>query len=317
MPELPSPISHTVEAIYSALAKRANHSDSRGVPMSAVANECSRAIWYGLRWAAPPEELTGQKQRRFGTGHREEERLLNDLEAAGVTVERTDPATGQQFRVELANGWLRGKIDGRAIGLLEAPKAMHVVECKSHNDRSFKEVVKKKLREGKPDHYAQIQLYMHAQGLSRGLYLAVNKNTDELYAERVEYDPAYCLQLEAKVARVVAANDAPPRLHDDPRSKAAFACQWCPALTLCHEGTWARVNCRTCLSAEFRDGAEVWCTLTGKALSYEEQQRGCGQHLYLPSLVPGEQSDANPAARTVTYRLPDGSTWIDGGKHAA
>lgn len=312
MPALPEPISHTVEAIYAALAKRANHSDSRGVPMSNVANECERAIWYSLRWAAPPEELTGQKQRRFGTGLREEERLLNDLEAAGFQVERTDPATGQQFRVELANGWLRGRMDGRVLGLPEAPKTLHVVECKSHNERSFKELVKKRLKDGKPDHYAQCMTYLHAQGLTRCLYLAVCKNTDELYAERVEYDATYALQLEAKVERAVRSDSAPPRLYEDPKAKGAFTCTWCPAFAQCHEGAFARVNCRTCVAASFEPGANVHCTLHKKDLSYDEQQKGCASHLFLPSLVNGEQIDADPRERTITYRLTSGEIWVDG-----
>lgn len=311
MAVLPPSINHTVDAIYSALAKRSNHSDSRGVPMSDVANECERAIFYKLRWACAPETIDGQKQRRFGTGLREEERLLNDLEAAGVEVERTDPATGQQFRLELANGWLRGKIDGRAVGVIEAPKTVHVVECKSHNERSFRELVKKKLKDGKPDHYAQCQAYMHALSLTRCLYLAVNKNTDELYAERVEYNAGFALTLEAKVARIVSSDRAPAKLHDDPTAKAAFKCGWCPALSICHEGAWPRRNCRTCLSASLEDGAEVRCTLKDRLLSYDEQQKGCGEHRYLPSLVPGELQDADPAKRVIVYRLHDASEWRD------
>jgi hypothetical protein len=312
MPELPEPIPHTIEAIYKALAATARGSDSRGVPMSDVANECERAIWMKLRWACPPEEITGQKQRRFGTGLREEERLLDDLVAAGIQVERVDPATGTQFRVELANGWLRGRMDGRATGIPEAPKTMHVVEIKTHNDRSFKDLIKKKLQASKPDHYAQCQAYCHAEHLTRCLYLAVNKNTDELYAERVEYNAVYALQLEAKVSRIVNSDRAPPRLFEDPTAKNAYPCGWCSAFAQCHEKAFARRNCRTCISASFEDGANVRCAFFNKILSYDEQQRGCDNHLYLPSLVPAEQIDASEADRTITYRLVSGETWMDG-----
>lgn len=316
MPPLPDPINHTIEAIYAAIVARARQGDSRGVPMGAAANECDRAVWYGLRWAAPPERLDGPRQRRFETGRREEDRLLDDLEAAGVAVVRLDPATGRQFAVTLAHGWLRGKMDGRAVGLPEAPKTEHVVETKSHNDRSFKELVKhappkgEGLRRAKPEHFTQCQLYMHATGLRRALYLAVNKNTDELYAERVEYDAEFALRVESRVARLAGTDRAPPRLHDDPANKAAFACQWCPALALCHERAFARQNCRTCLSASFEDGAVVRCTLNDAVRSYDEQQAGCPNHLYLPDLVPGEQVDAGE--RWVKYRLSDGREWIDG-----
>lgn len=320
MPELPDPLSHTTEAIYAALAKRARGSDSRGVPMSDAANECSRAIFYKLRWACQPEQIDGQKQSVFDTGNAWEERLLDNLEAAGVVVERVDPATGKQFGVELANGWLRGKMDGRALNIPEAPKTVHVVECKSHNDRSFKELIKhappkgEGLRKSKPPHFAQCQAYMLAQGLTRCLYLAVNKNTDELYAERIEFDAQFALALEAKIARIAQPDRIPPKLHDDPTSKAAFACGWCPARPQCHEGMFARRNCRTCLSASLEDGAVVRCALTGNIRSYDEQQRGCGEHRYLPDLVPGEQIDVNEETRLIVYRLTSGDVWHDGGE---
>jgi hypothetical protein len=280
--------------------------------MSQVSNDCSRAIWYQLHWCSPPEQITGQKQRRFDTGNIEEERLLTDLENADVEVERLDPATGQQFRVALASGWLRGKLDAKASNVPEAPKTVHVVECKSHNDKSFKDLVKKCLLLGKPDHYAQVQAYCHAEHLTRALYIAVNKNTDEIYTERIEYDHAFAVRLETKVDRIVRADQAPPRLFEDVTAKAAFPCQWCPSKPQCHEGAFARKNCRTCLSSQFLDGAIVYCELHEKELSYKEQQAGCPSHLFLPSLVPGEQTDANEKDRWVKYKMKDGSEWVDG-----
>lgn len=316
MTPLPEPIQHTVDAIYKAIAKRNRGGDSLGVPMSQCANECDRQTWYALRWAAPPETIDGQKQRRFETGSIEEDRLLNDLEAAGVKVERIDPATGKQFKVELADGWLRGKIDGRGENIPEAPRSPHVIECKSHKEKSFKELLKhappkgEGLRRSKPDHFAQVQCYMHALTLGRALYIAVNKNDDAIYTERVAYDHTFVTVLEARIRRIVASDRAPPRLHDDPASKAAFACAWCPALTLCHERAFARVNCRTCISAEFLDGAVVRCAETGKVRNYDEQQGGCALHLFLPDLVPAEQIDAGD--RWVKYRLENGGEWING-----
>lgn len=315
MPEIPAAIPHTVEAIYAALTPMSRGGDSRGVPMSDVANDCERSVWYKLRWAALPEKIDGQKESIFETGRRWEDRLLDDLVRAGIIVERIDPATGKQFTVELASGWLRGKLDGRALEIPEAPKTLHVVECKSHKEKSYKELVKHAppngdgLKKSKPDHYAQCQSYMHAQGLTRCLYLAVNKNTDERYAERVEYDAAYALQLEAKVGRVVRSDRAPSRLHDDPKSKASFACGWCPALALCHERAWARINCRTCLHAALEDGANVRCTRSGEIRTYQEQQVGCPSHRWLPDLVPGEQIDVQ--GENIVYRLEDGRDWAD------
>ena len=78
MTQLPEAINHTISAIYDAYeAKGSDHSgDSRGVPMSDVANECERAVWYGFSWASFPEKIDGVKQSRFDTGLLEEKRLL-------------------------------------------------------------------------------------------------------------------------------------------------------------------------------------------------------------------------------------------------
>ena len=317
MAPLPPPLQHTALAMDAAIVATAREFDSMGVPMSSVANPCERALWYAFRWAASAEKAEGGRQRRFRTGFQYERWLLDDLRAIGCQVAELDQTTGEQMRVELAGGHLRGKIDGRAVGLPEAPSAVHVVECKSHNDRSFKDLAKKGVRESKPDHFAQVQLYMHGTGIYRAVYVAANKNDDALHVERVAYDPVFCLALVARIERIVALVRPPARLHDDPSSKAAFACQWCPALGVCHEGRLARRNCRTCMASTPHDGPRWTCDRHERALSYADMQAGCDRHLFIPELVPGEQVDADPEAGTVVYRMPDGSVWIDGAGRAA
>jgi len=311
MAEIPTPISHTANAIDQAYVAKAWNGDGAGVAMSSVANPCDRAIWYAFRWAAPHEAPDGQRERRFRTGNEYERWLLNDLRLIGCEVLETDEATGKQLKVELADGHLRGKIDGRAVGLPEAPATVHIVECKSHNDRSFKELTKKGLREGKPDHFAQCQLYMHGTGIHRALYLAANKNDDAIYAERIPYDAAFCIALEARIERIVNASRPPVRAHEDPASKAAFACAWCLAKGLCHEGQFARNNCRTCLHSSPMPGAKWHCARWDRELSYRDMQDGCPAHRYIPDLVPGEQIDVI-GEDIVVYRLADGSEWHDG-----
>lgn len=315
MPEIPAPIPHTVDAIYRAYENRPRYERSY-LGASTFGTECDRAFWYGFRLAAEPEALTGQKLRLFETGHREEARIIDDLRAAGLTVEETDPATGRQWEIVAIGGHMRGHLDGIATGVIEAPKAEHVLECKTHNEKSFRALVKDKVEKSKPGHYAQMQLYMHHRGIGRALYVAVNKNTDEIYIERIAYDMAYALRLMARAERAITAEKAPPRLHDDPSAKAAFACQWCSAFQICHAGQFARRNCRTCLSStpviDASDRGAWRCERWNKELNWREQQAGCASHLYLPSLVPGEQVDASEKDRTVTYRLANGETWIDG-----
>lgn len=310
---LPDPMPLTVERIYAAYEAHHIDRDRPSIGIASFGAECDRQLWYAFRWATPPEAMTGRKLRLFETGHREEERMIADLVDAGVKVEHVDPATGRQWSVEALGGHVRGRLDGIGTGLAEAPAARHVLEFKTHNDKSFKELVKKGVKAAKPAHWRQMNGYMHLTGIARAFYLAHNKNTDELHGERVEYDPVEAAQMMARAERIVTSDTPPPKLHEDPTAKAAFACAWCPARGVCHEREFARTNCRTCLHATANITTGGWdCAWHGRELSDEDQRAGCSAHLYIPDLVPGEQIDADANAATVTYRMPDGSLWVDG-----
>jgi hypothetical protein len=254
--------------------------------------------------------------RLFQTGHREEERIIADLRAAGLEVLDIDPEDprGGQFKARALAGHLRGKLDGLCRGVPEAPVKWHVLECKSHNEKSFKKLRGAgvgNLRKGKFDHWVQCQIYMHVRGIERALYAAVCKNDDDLWIDRVVYDREWC---EATLARLenILRNPRPPlRINEDPDY---FGCRFCKAKPLCHGDSFARLNCRTCLHStpDFSGDAAWSCARWCKPLTFDEQKEACPAHLYIPDLVPGEQLDADPEAETVTYRLKDGRMWTDG-----
>jgi hypothetical protein len=81
----------------------------------------------------------------------------------------------------------------------------------------------------------------------------------------------------------------------------------------------ARRHCRTCLHFAFGRDGNGHCARFDEPRSPQRQQEGkdCPAHLFLPTLVPGEQVDADPEAETVTYRMPDGAVWVDGATEAA
>ena len=316
MAQLPEAVDH-ISALIDASYERGDTEARRGyLGASAIGDECERKLWYEFRWAHAPEGFEGRMLRLFQTGHREEERLINYLKRIGVEVDEIDPATGRQFAVSAIGGHFRGHMDGRATNVPGAPVVAHVVECKTHNDKSFKALVKDGVARAKPQHYAQMQAYMHLNGLTRALYIAVNKNDDALHTERVAYDAGFAMQIMAKAERIIAADHAPARLHEDPTSRAAFACNWCAARSICHGGAYAGRSCRTCLHATaVIDGGDrgAWhCARWGRQIKRDAQAQGCPAHAYLPSLVPDEQIDASETPVTVTYRRADGSTWIDG-----
>lgn len=279
---------------------------------SVLGDACERKLWLQFRWAYHAIPFQGRMIRLFETGHLQEERMIADLRAVGCEiVERTDD--GGQIAVRFADGHGGGHLDGEVVGLVEAPKAVHVLECKTHNAKSFAQLKKHGVREAKPQHYDQMQVYMHLRGRERGCYLAVNKDTEELYLERIHYDADAALRLMAKADRIVHAHHAPDRIASDASS---FPCRFCDLREACHEAQFARRNCRTCLNATPGANGVWWCGRHGRELSADDQRAGCANHLYLPSLVPGEQVDADQSAETVTYQMPNGETWVDGAQRS-
>jgi len=299
LPPAPTP---TVDAILAAYEEAQCDGFREHLGASLIGKSCERALWYDFRWATLSRH-SGRILRLFETGQREEERLVRNLRATGATVLEVDPATGRQFRVEAHGGHFGGSLDGIALGLREAPKTWHVLEFKTHSAKSFNQLVAKGVVASKPQHAAQMQIYMHLLGLTRAFYLAVCKDNDALYAERVEADPAEADRLLAKAGRIIDAARPPSRISEDP---AWFECRMCSHHALCHGGQNAAVNCRTCLHSTAVEGG--WhCVRHDRMLGSTDQRLACGKHLFIPDLVAGDVVDASDDL--VTYRMRDGSIW--------
>jgi len=154
---------------------------------------------------------------------------------------------------------------------------------------------------------------MHYTGLTRALYMAVNKNDDTIHLERVHYDKAAAEAAVKRADRILFTDRPPSKLHEDPNAPGSFICGWCPAKPVCHEGEWGRRNCRTCISATVDPEGGWECEYWHKGLTIEDQREGCPKHVYNPGVVPGEQVDGDEEGRWISYTLRDGTTFVDGG----
>lgn len=298
---LREPVSEAIEAFYERSQSPADHPTLRA---SEIGDECDRRLWFKLRWALPAKRFPGRILRLFETGHREEARIIGNLRSVGVVI-----ADEQRAIDVMAYGWLTGSIDGIATNVPGAPVVRHLVECKTHNDASWKAWRRAGVKASMPKHYAQMQVYMQGLGLTRALYAAHNKDTDDLEFERVEYDPVEASRHEARAVRISSATHAPPRLSEKPDY---WACKLCDFRDLCHGPARARAHCRTCIFGEMTAPNDLGCSRRNETRDARDQAAGCPEHLYLPALIQGEQIDANEARGTITYRMRDGSTFIDG-----
>lgn len=308
MAELPQTIPATARAIFAALESKQRREQHPRLAASGLGG-CERANWDKFRWLFPAEIFDARKLSIFETGEHWETRLVQRLRDAGMVVDDVDPETGEQWRIVFAGGHASGRTDGKVMGVPEAPKTMHVFEAKSMNDRAFKALLKAgRVQEGKPEHYAQVQIYLHCQGLTRALYAAVNKNDDSLYVERIEYDALFATQLMLKAERIVTSDRRPACSCPTYFLKAGYGCA--P-----NDGLMPARSCRSCMhSTAHLDGDARWsCARHERDLTLDEQHVGCPQHLFLPDTIPGEQTDVDYENERVTYRLVSGDTWIDGG----
>lgn len=284
MPDIANFTDPVVAAIYEQYEKRGASEPARTyLGASVIGRECKRALWYSFRWASK-ELFDGRLYRLFQTGHMAEARFVADLRSIGATVHECDPATGKQFSFSDLGGHMKGSMDGCAKGLPGAGGQWVVLEFKTHSAKSFADLKKKGVQAAKPEHFVQLQTYMGWSGMKRAVYLAVNKDTDELYSERLPFDEVAFQKAIAKGESIIFATEPPPKISDDPKF---YLCNWCAHNAVCHGNRTPALSCRTCVHATpEREGDGRWsCAKHGPEIPVHAQRAGCGHHLPLPFLV--------------------------------
>lgn len=171
--------------------------------LSQCGHECPRYLWlkhHGHKEPAPD----GRVLRLFELGNVVEDLVVSDLEKSGYTV------TDQQEPVEF--NWnetiLPGHTDGRISGLEESSK-VHLLEIKSCNDKRFKLLKKEGYCKWSEMYKFQIMAYMLGLDLDRCLVVVYNKNTSELYTERVKLVKQWIIDKLEHVFDVIT-QDTPP-----------------------------------------------------------------------------------------------------------
>ena len=207
---------------------------------------CERALQYEFLLTPKDDgrDFNGQTLRIFQAGHVFEELAIKWLRQAGFDL-YTEKQNGYQFGFSVAKGRIKGHVDGI---INNAPTDVSMTypalwECKSLNNKSWKDTVKRGVAVSKPVYAAQIaiyQAYMEASipGISQNptLFTAINKDTAEFYFELVPFDSAMAQQLSDKAVKILQACDAKewlPRMVKDP---TYFECKYCSWQDRC----WAK-----------------------------------------------------------------------------
>ena len=238
---------------------------------SKIGHECDRAIWFDYRHCNKPK-TEARMIRLFNRGHLEEARFAALLRLIGIDVKLHDD-NGHQFHFDGCGGHFAGSCDGILTGVPELPGEKVLAEFKTHNDDSFKKLEKFGVKKTKPEHFAQVCVYMKAFGLKNCLYMAVNKNNDALYAEILTLEEKIAALCEERAIMIISSKDAPeaPASH----SPAYFKCKFCSHYESCHFGKPVDKNCLTCAYCAPIEGAKFYCYMHYKEILRKDIFKAC------------------------------------------
>lgn len=259
----PSPIA---AALYEAAARQEDR-PRRYLGMSQIGAPCDRALWYQFRQYSPLP-LEGRVKMLFELGNWVEFLIIRGLIDSGYEVTHIDRRiasvlrllgydvddSGQEAFSDL-NGLFCGHCDGHIHGVT---KREHILECKSANSKKFKAFQQFGTHKVYPVYYCQCQLYMGYSGLNRALVVVYNKETSEIFTERIRFIRSDFEALRQRAEHIISANDTPAQ----PFKQDSFDCRYCDYRILCyapdqHFQKWQ--TCGSCRHLLF-DGLYPSCT---------------------------------------------------------
>jgi hypothetical protein len=227
-------------------AENAARNKRRYLGGSRLGVACERALQYEYADAPvdPGAEFPGRTLRIFEVGHALEDLAIRWLRLAGFDL-YTRNREGGQFSFSVADGRIQGHLDGVIAG---APAELGLTfpmlwECKTMNDKHWRDTVKMGVAVTKPVYSAQIatyQAYMEPAipGISANpaLFTAINKDTEELWFELVPFDAALAQRMSDRAVRVIQATEAGEQLPRIATEPGFYECKYCAWTHRC----WSR-----------------------------------------------------------------------------
>lgn len=277
--------------------------------ISIIGHPCKRYLFLNFRWVCP-EDKPGRLYRLFDMGHREEDVAVANLKMAGIDIRNTgDDQLDIDFGCHVKghpDGWILSGVPG-------AMNTEHIWEHKTANDTEFKKLQRSQsVKETKPEHYAQMQCGMLGSKLvlghtvDRALYQVLNKNTSEIYMQRVRFDKDFATELIERGQQICIEERLPAGLSTNPAWEICKRCAYWNFCFLSHETT--TVTCRNCAhSTPTKDGKWTCSYFDGAEIPVDAQYNGCDAHCFHPDLVPWELD----SSRSTMY---SGFYWIDKGR---
>jgi CRISPR-associated protein Cas4 len=176
------------------------------------AGKCPRAVYFQFK-KIPKKAMDARILRVFEHGDYTHLRIISTLFSLGL-VKATE--------IDIPNKEI---VHGRADAIVNIDGEPYVVEIKSINSIAFG-----KLESPDPDHYKQIQLYLHYFNIKKGIVIYENKNTQEIKEFAVDYDEKTVQEVLEKfhVLKAQIQSNIVPSKGD-----MGWKCNYCPYAEEC------------------------------------------------------------------------------------
>ena len=186
-----------------------------------LGDDCSRRAWY-RRNGEGSKPFSPDMLRYIESNRHAKDTVIGMLEALDMRI------WDKNKYLQFSDSKGKSKIDGLIEGVKEAPTATHLLSVRPVRQKAFADIQKNGVP--KKDNI-KIQVDMRLLGLNRCLYIAVNRNTDELHVERVKADIKFADAQLNKADRIVQLNTPPGRIGNGKPSW--YQCKTCDLKDIC------------------------------------------------------------------------------------
>lgn len=169
---------------------------------------------------------------------------------------RRDKWLLRQWKVIDFNKHLSGYFDGKGRHPVYTQNQWIMVEYKTYNTKRFSTVYAHGVKKSDYKYYVQVCLGLKKLDLPWCLFLAENKNDDDIYPEVIMRDDATADRFLTTAHTIITSKARPARFAQSPTH---FECKTCDYRGPCHLGEPVARNCRSCRNCTAADGGKFFC----------------------------------------------------------